>query len=82
MHKKTHTEEAQMSLAQVAYNISNDDDFAAEWNRDPQTALAGRGFQLSQEEFNFLSAGLRKGFQHEGRRVKLSDLVLAASSWR
>lgn len=67
-----------MSLAQVAYNISNDADFAAEWNKDPRTALAGKGFELSREEFNFLSAGLRK----EGQRVKLSELVLAASSWR
>ena len=71
-----------MSLAQVAYNISTDADFAAEWKADPRTALAGKGLQLSQEEFNFLAAGLRKGFHHEGRRVSLSELVLAASSWR
>jgi hypothetical protein len=70
-----------MSLAQVAYNISTDADFAAEWKADPRTALAGKGLKLSQEEFNFLAAGLQEGF-HQGRRVSLSELVLAASSWR
>ena len=70
-----------MSLAQVAYNISNDADFAAQWNKDPKTALARKGFELSQEEFNFLAAGLRKG-NLQGQRVSLSELVLAASTWR
>jgi hypothetical protein len=70
-----------MSLAQVAYNISTDSEFAEKWNTNPRHALAGLGYELSQEEFNFLAAGLRKGF-HEGRRVSLAELVLAASSWR
>ena len=71
-----------MSLAQVAYTISTDADFAAEWYEDPRTAMADKGFKLSQEEFNFLSTGLRKGFRQNGRSVSLSELVLAASSWR
>ncbi len=69
-----------MSLAQVAYTISTDSDFAALWNKDPQTALAGKGFELSREEFNFLANGLRKGFQE--RRVSLSDLILEVKDWR
>jgi hypothetical protein len=69
-----------MSLAQVAYTISTDADFAAQWNKDPQSALAGKGFELSREEFNFLANGLRKGIQEQ--RVKLSDLILAANSWK
>ena len=71
-----------MSLAQVAYTISTDADFAAEWNADPRSAMAEKGFKLSQEEFNFLSTGLRKSFHQNGRRVRLSELVLAASSWQ
>jgi hypothetical protein len=71
-----------MSLAQVAYTISTDADFAAKWKEDPKTALAGKGFELSREEFNFLANGLRKGFRNQGSRVSLSDLVLAANSWK
>ena len=71
-----------MSLAQVVYNISTDSDFAAQWRKDPEAALAGKGYQLTREEFNFLSSGLTKSGYREGRRVNLSDLVLAASSWR
>ena len=71
-----------MSLAQVVHHISNDADFAAKWHEDPKAALAVRGFQLSQEEINFLSVGIKKSGHQEGRRVNLSDLVLAASSWK
>lgn len=71
-----------MSLAQVVYNISNDADFATQWRKDPKAALDGKGYQLSREEFNFLSKGLSKSGHSEGHRVNLSELVLAASSWR
>ena len=70
-----------MSLAQVAYTISTDADFAAEWNKDPRNALAGKGFELSQEEFNFLSKGLRKGFRQNGSSTDLSDLVRELRGW-
>ena len=70
-----------MSLAQVAYNISTDADFAAQWNKDPKNALARKGFELSQEEFNFLANGLRKSFQNGGQ-VNLSDLVSPLRAWR
>ena len=71
-----------MSLAQVAYNISTDADFAAQWKKDPQNALARKGFELSQEEFNFLANGLRKSFHQNGGRVNLSELVRPLASWR
>lgn len=71
-----------MSLAQVVYNISTDAEFAAQWSKDPEAALAGKGYQLSREEFNFLKSGLKDSVQDDGQRVRLSDIVLTASSWR
>ena len=68
-----------MSLAQVVYRISNDSDFAAEWRRDPEAALAGKGLRLSREEFTFLSQGLKRTEDHN---VSLSEIVMAATSWR
>jgi len=70
-----------MSLAQVVYNISTDSDFAAQWRRDPEGALAGRGLNLSQEEMAFLSAGLKQDGV-SGRKVRLSQIALAGSNWK
>lgn len=70
-----------MSLAQVVYNISTDKEFAAQWSQDPEAALAGKGFQLSREEFNFLKSGLQGSAQDDGQRVRLSEVILAASRW-
>jgi hypothetical protein len=39
-----------MSLAQVVYNISTDNEFASQWNLDPESALADKGLQISREE--------------------------------
>ena len=71
-----------MSLAQVVYNISNDADFASQWRKDPEAALAGKGYQLSLEEFNFLSVGLLKSGHTEGHRINLSELISTRSSWK
>lgn len=49
-----------MTLAQVAYQISRDTDFATQMRMDPESALAERGFSLSKEERAFLSSGLRR----------------------
>jgi hypothetical protein len=69
-----------MSLAQVVYRISTDSSFAAEWQRNPEAALAGQGLRLSREEMTFLSQGLkRRGY--EGSQ-SLSDLVKGAREWR
>ena len=67
-----------MSLAQVTYNMSTDAVFAAEWNKDPQVALANKGLKLAKEEINALVTAL----QQENRFASLSKLVLAAASWR
>lgn len=71
-----------MSLAKVVYNISTDAEFAAQWRQDPEAALADKGLQLSREEFNFLKSGLKESFRDDGKRVRLSEVVLAASTWR
>ena len=71
-----------MSLAHVVYNISNDNDFAAKWNRDPKAALAGSGFTLTREEFNFLSAGLQRSSNGDLQKMSLSELVSMARKWR
>ncbi len=68
-----------MSLAQVVYNMSTDNDFAAHFRRDPEAALAGRGFKLSREEFAFLSTGLTRNGRSD--KVRLSDLAVKASTW-
>jgi len=71
-----------MSLAHVVYKISNDSDFATQWRRDPKAALAGNGFDLSREEFAFLSKGLRRVGFEDGRKLLLNDLDVIAGSWR
>ena len=68
-----------MTLAQVVYNISTDTDFAAQWRRDPEAALEGRGLKLSREEMAFLSAGLKR--DGDGRKVRLSNVAFA-ENWR
>ena len=62
-----------MSLAQVVYSISTDHDFAAQWNKDPEAALAGRGLKLSSEEMAFLLSVIY-GDNHEANEdVHSSD---------
>jgi len=60
-----------MALAQVVYNITKDKDFAAQMRRDPEGALAQKGWKLSREEMAFLSRGLWGGQD----RVGLKDLI-------
>jgi hypothetical protein len=73
------SEEMLMSLAQVVHQMSTDNDFASQWRVDPEGALAKTGFRLSQEEFAFLKAGLKR---RDDREVRLSDLARQASGWR
>jgi len=70
-----------MSLAQVVYNISTDNEFASQWNLDPESALADKGFQLSREEQAFLTAGLKNGRSGDSRKVRLSELALVSRGW-
>ena len=69
-----------MSIAQVVYRMSTDNDFANQWNLDPEGTLAKRGLWLSNEELAFLKAGLRRSGQIENG-VRLTDLLLKARNW-
>jgi hypothetical protein len=46
--------EKNMTLAQVVYNMSKDRDFASQFQTNPESTLATRGYQLSKEELAFL----------------------------
>jgi hypothetical protein len=70
-----------MSIAQVVYRISTDNDFANQWHLDPEGTLAKRGLWLSNEELAFLKAGLKRNGQ-DGQEVGLSDILRKATSWR
>jgi hypothetical protein len=70
-----------MSIAQVVYRISTDNDFANQWNLDPEGTLAKRGLWLSNEELAFLKAGLKRNGQ-DVQEVSLSDILRKATSWR
>lgn len=67
-----------MALAQVAYQISRDRDFAARMRIDPEGTLAEKGFELSREELAFLSRGL---FGRSDEQVSLDDLVAKMRGW-
>jgi hypothetical protein len=69
-----------MSVAKVIYNLANDSDFAENWRRDPEKALAGKDLKLGREELVFLREGLSRGRQ-DGNTVRLSELALKATSW-
>lgn len=70
-----------MSIAQVVYRISTDNDFANQWRLDPEGTLAKRGLWLSNEELAFLKAGLKRNGQ-SGQEVSLSDILRKATNWR
>jgi hypothetical protein len=61
--------------------MSTDTDFAAQWRKDPEGTLAKRGLRLSNEELNFLKAGLRRQDLNT-KKVNLSDLLEKAMNWR
>lgn len=69
-----------MSIAQVVYRISTDNDFANQWRLDPEGALAKRGLWLSNEELAFLKAGLKRNGQRD--EVSLADILRKATNWR
>ena len=69
-----------MTLAQVAYQISRDTDFAARMRIDSDAALAEKGLELSKEEQAFLSSGLNGDSQE---RINIADIVLKMrGGWR
>ena len=70
-----------MSLAQVVYNITTDNEFADKWQLDPETALAESGLQLSREELAFLSTGIKNSWNGSKGNVRLSELALLHRGW-
>lgn len=70
-----------MSLAQVVYNMSTNNEFASQWNHDPEAALVEKGLQLSREELAFLSSGLKNSRGRDAARVRLSELALISRGW-
>ena len=70
-----------MSLAQVIYNISSDEEFAAQWQLDPDRALEGLGIKLSREEMAFLFSGLANHRIGKGNQVRLTDLTMMHRGW-
>jgi len=71
-----------MSLAQVIYNMSTDNEFSAQWNIDPGTALAEKGLHLGREEMAFLSSGMNYGRHGDENQVRLSELALISRGWK
>ncbi len=63
-----------MTLAQVVYCISNDEDFAKQYRLDPETALAGKGLQLSKEEQAFLAMGFRRYSPESKTKINLANI--------
>ena len=70
-----------MTLAQVVYNISTDNEFAKMWNADPEAALAQRGLKLSREEMAFLKNGLQRKNSMQDTLVLSSGDTINQVSW-
>lgn len=70
-----------MTLAQVVYNISTDNEFAKMWNADPDAALAQRGLKLSREEMAFLKNGLQRKNSTQGTLVLSDGDIINRTSW-
>lgn len=70
-----------MTLAQVVYNISTDNEFARLWNADPDAALAQRGLKLSREEMAFLKNGLHRKNSTQGTLVLSDGDAINRAAW-
>lgn len=70
-----------MSLAQVVYSMSTDNEFAVQWDKDPEMALVERDLHLSSEELAFLKSGLKRGSSADKGSVRLSELALISRGW-
>ena len=69
-----------MTLAQVVYNMSFDQDFAAQLQANPEATLRKRGFKLSKEELAFLLSAHRRS---QEEKIKLEDLFITlGAGWR
>jgi hypothetical protein len=70
---KIHNSEINMTLAQVVYQMSTDEDFAAQLLSNPDTTLEKRGLQVSREELAFLVSAHNRGQNGTMRIVSLAD---------
>jgi len=69
-----------MTLAQVVYQMSTDNDFASQLYSNPEATLAKRGLKISNEELAFLLAARNRVEQDKLDIVSLSDV--GNGSWR
>jgi hypothetical protein len=69
-----------MTLAQVVYQMSNDNEFASELYSNPEATLAQRGLKISNEELAFLLTARNRVEQQKLDVVSLSDVGNA--NWR
>ena len=68
-----------MTLAQVVYQMSTDEDFAAQILSNPDTALEKRGLKVSREELAFLVSAHNRGQNDKMRIVSLAES--SAARW-
>lgn len=69
-----------MTLAQVVYQMSTDNDFASELYSNPEATLAKRGLKISKEELAFLLSAHHRVERDKLNIVSLSDV--GNGSWR
>lgn len=67
-----------MTLAQVVYNMSTDNDFAHQLFSNPEQTLQKRGLKISKEELAFLLTAPTRGEREKSDIVALSDVRGAA----
>jgi hypothetical protein len=71
--------EVKMTLAQVVYKMSTDDEFASELFSNPEDTLEERGLEISKEELAFL---LSTRSRHELDLGIVSMAAGPAYQWR
>ena len=69
-----------MTLAQVVYQMSNDNEFASELYSNPEATLSQRGLKISNEELAFLLTARNRVEQQKLDVVSLSDV--GTGTWR
>lgn len=64
-----------MTLAQVVYNMSTDEEFASQLYSNPESTLAKHGWKLSQEELDFLLSTHDRGKKDKINIVSMANEV-------
>ena len=68
-----------MTLAQVVYQMSTDEDFFAQILSDPDSALEKKGYKVSREELAFLVTAHNRG--QNGKMGVVSLAEKSAARW-